>query len=109
MTPALQEDTTLTHIVTALVSGLRPQALYLFGSRARGRAAPTSDYDLLVVQATSDLPGHQRDRLALKALRQVRAPVDVIVLTQDEFETEKASATSLVSTVLREGVALYAA
>jgi len=109
MTPAVRSDETLSRITAALVARLHPDAVFLFGSRARGDSARSSDYDLLVVQATSELPGYQRDREALRALRDIRAAVDVIVLTRAEFEEARACATSLVSTVLREGVALHAA
>lgn len=103
------KDAVLDRIVSTLVERMHPDDVYLFGSRARGDDQAGSDYDLLVVLASSKLPGHRRDREALKALRDVRAPVDVMVLTRAEFETGRASGTSLVSTVLREGVHLHAA
>ncbi len=106
---APRNDAVLDRIVSALVERLQPNDVYLFGSRARGENVAGSDYDLLVVLASSNLPGHRRDREALKALRDVRAPVDVLVLTRDEFEAARTSDTSLVSTVLREGVHVHAA
>jgi tRNA nucleotidyltransferase (CCA-adding enzyme) len=47
--PYLTEDAALKVLVERLVRGLSPRAVYLFGSRARGRARPDSDFDLLVV------------------------------------------------------------
>jgi uncharacterized protein len=43
------EDAALWALVDKLVGGLDPEAVYLFGSRAEGRARPDSDFDLLVV------------------------------------------------------------
>jgi predicted nucleotidyltransferase len=39
----------LEAIVTRLVDALNPFRIYLFGSRAEGRARPDSDFDLVVV------------------------------------------------------------
>ena len=103
------EDPLLTAIVEKIVQRMSPSAVYIFGSRARGDTTTGSDYDLLVVVERSDLPGHQRDREALRALRAIRAPVDVMVLTRDEFERGSRVVTSLPATVLREGRRLHAA
>lgn len=43
------EQEALQAIVQRLVSDLQPLSIYLFGSRAEGRARPDSDFDLLVV------------------------------------------------------------
>lgn len=47
--PYRDEATALRAIVRKLVTALSPRAVYLFGSRAEGRARPDSDFDLLVV------------------------------------------------------------
>jgi len=39
----------LATVVGRLVATLRPEAVYVFGSRALGTASPDSDYDLVVV------------------------------------------------------------
>lgn len=43
------EEAMLDEIVRRLVETLKPERIYLFGSRARGDTHPDSDYDLLVV------------------------------------------------------------
>ncbi len=96
-------------VVRRLVVALEPDLVYLFGSRARGEGGPDSDLDVLVVVAESDLPGHVRDRLALRALRGLSTPVDAIVLTREEFERKVGVVSSLPATVMREGKLLYAA
>ena len=99
----------IQELVTRLVASLAPEAIYLFGSRARGDADPDSDIDVLVVVSASDLPGHVRDRMALKALRGLGAAIDIVVLTRAEFDRRRSVVCSLPATVEREGKQLYAA
>ncbi len=99
--PALQE------IVDRLVQGLQPERIYLFGSQARGQAGDSSDVDLLVIVPDSGLPRYQREVLSYDLLWGVTVPVDVIVLTQAEFQQASRVRTSLASTVRTEGKLLY--
>ena len=96
-------------IARRIVAALSPERIYLFGSRARGDAQPDSDYDVLVVVSTSQLPGHRRDAMALRALRGLRLSVDVLVLTRAEFDGKLDVVCSLPATVVREGKLIYAA
>ncbi len=43
------EGAALKAVLNRLAEALRPFRIYLFGSRAEGRARPDSDFDLLVV------------------------------------------------------------
>lgn len=47
--PYATEDAALRALVDELARSLSPRAVYLFGSRADGRARPDSDFDLLVL------------------------------------------------------------
>ncbi len=106
--PPPGNDPVLSELVRRLVEGLKPEAIYLFGSLARGEGTEESDYDLLVVVPKSDLPGYKRDQQAFRILCGVGAPKDVIVLTREEFERKRKVACSLPATVVREGRVLYA-
>ncbi|MBS1253405.1 MAG: hypothetical protein MAG451_02454 [Anaerolineales bacterium] len=97
----------LEETVNRLVQGLHPERIYLFGSQARGQAGETSDFDLLVVLPESDLPRHRREAISYDLLWGMAAPIDVIVLTQSEFEQGRRVKTSLASTVQKEGELLY--
>lgn len=97
----------LKEVVDRLVHGLRPDRIYLFGSRARGKAGESSDIDLLVVVPESDLPRHRREALSYDLLWGLTMPVDVIVLTQTEFQRASRVKTSLASRVQAEGKMLY--
>ncbi|WP_420641692.1 nucleotidyltransferase domain-containing protein [Candidatus Leptofilum sp.] len=103
----VQISNALDQLVKRLVSRLKPNAIYLFGSQARGEATLDSDYDLLVVLSDSPLPRHERETKAYDALWGLKQPADVIVLTAEEFEESQQVLTSLSSTVLREGALLY--
>jgi len=89
------------------MSALAPDRVYLFGSRARGDAAPNSDYDFLVVVPHSEKPRYRRDQEAYLALCGSGAAKDIIVLTRAEFESSSRAASSLTSAVLREGILLH--
>ena len=102
-------DPILAEIVRRLVRDLRPERIYLFGSRARGESGPDSDFDFLVVVPTSDLPGYKRDQMAFRSLRGVGVSKDVLVMTRGEFERKGRVVCSLAATVLREGRLLYVA
>ena len=101
-------ESPVAEIVDRLVEALHPERVYLFGSRAREEAREASDIDILVVIPHSDLPGFERDRQALRALRGIGVSVDVIVLTTAEFEHKLDVTCSLPATVVREGKLLYA-
>lgn len=105
----LQSDPVLREIVRRLVEACRPERIYLFGSKARADAGPDSDYDIMVVVADSDLPGHRRDQLAYRALRGIGTAVDVLVWTQAAFVSRLHLKASFPSTIVREGRLLYAA
>jgi predicted nucleotidyltransferase len=100
-------DPILAEMIRRLVAAVRPQRIYLFGSRARGEGGAHSDYDLMVVLETSDLPQYKRDQAAFRALCGVGASKDVLVLTRSEFERKLQVVASLPATVVREGRLVY--
>jgi predicted nucleotidyltransferase len=95
--------------VRRLVAAMRPEQVYLFGSRARGDATEDSDYDLLVVVPASDKPRYERAQEAYAHLHGVGIPLDVHVYTRDEFDWLLPAAASLPAAVQQEGRLLYAA
>ena len=80
---------TLAPILARLVERLEPVAIWLFGSRAEGRARPDSDYDLLVVVADG-APAAELDAAgAYELTRGLGLPVDVVACPRSVFEEEK--------------------
>ena len=106
--PFRNEDEALAAVVDRLVSGLDPQAIWLFGSRARGTARPDSDFDLLAVAKKGAAWGNDHDA-AYRPLRGLGVGCDVVPCGADEFEEAATWHTSLVAVVLEEGRKLYEA
>ena len=102
-------DAIVGSILRRLVEAYQPEAVYLFGSRARGRADSDSDYDLLVVVPADAPEAHRRPQLAVRALRGVGVPVDAVIMTRPSFDLRAHVVNSLPETALREGRLLYGA
>jgi predicted nucleotidyltransferase len=102
-------DPTLREIVQRLVDAFEPEAIYLFGSHARGEEVADSDLDLMVVVSDTAAPERRGSRLAYRALRGTGVAADVLVWTRSEFDRRLHLRASLPSTVVREGKLLYAA
>ena len=84
--------------------------VYLFGSHATGRAAPDSDYDLLIVSRQFEHVPRLRRHFGMHDLFYEvggNAPMDLICLTPEEFEMAKGRIT-LVAAVLPEAIDLLA-
>jgi uncharacterized protein len=99
----------LARVIERLVAAFEPEAIYLFGSQARGDATPDSDVDLLVVVKTADRPAHQLAQAAYRAIGWHSMAIDILVMPREEFEWRSRALASLPATVLREGRTLYAA
>jgi predicted nucleotidyltransferase len=103
----LRRDPALAEVVRRLRDVFQPNRIYLFGSRARGDAGTDSDYDLMVV-VRDDMPGPlRRPGVAYKALRGTGVAADILVWTQDAFQSRLSLRASLPTTVVEEGTLLY--
>lgn len=93
--------------VKEIIEQLKPykaEKIILFGSYAYGEPGPDSDFDFLVIKDTNK-PMRERNveaRLLIKAL----VPVDIFVLTSDEFEEYKVS-NYFVKEIAEEGKIVY--
>jgi predicted nucleotidyltransferase len=86
---------------------LRPEAIWLFGSRARGDQRSDSDFDILVVLPDA-LGAKARDyRHALDPLLGSGLPCDVLPCSASDFEQAKDEPGTIVHTAVREGRLLY--
>ncbi len=103
------EDPALAELVRRLVEIYHPLRIYLFGSRARGDWGPDSDYDLMLVvpDETPEEPGQQEAAFAAES--ETRAWSDRIIIADSDFQFRLGARASLPSTVVREGLLLYAA
>jgi predicted nucleotidyltransferase len=94
---------TLQLIVQRLYSKIKPKKVYLFGSRARSDHHQDSDYDLVAVVSNSKQSKLERSAKARTAIGSVGAAVDIIVLTEKEFEQASREYGSLVEIIESEG------
>ena len=81
-------------------------AIWAFGSRARGDAAPDSDLDVCVVL---DALTREADRAVMRLAWEIGFEHDVVISTitysRAEFEHGPCSQSPLVRAILREGIA----
>ena len=99
----------LALIVRAIVASVHPDAVILFGSRARGDFRPDSDFDLALVAPD----GTERRRCAMKAYEGIATVrgrsigVDVVALTPQIIAAERDLPGSIARAVMRDGVPVY--
>lgn len=94
----------LPHITQALVEGLNPNKIILFGSRARGTHTKRSDLDLFIIQETDRSP-LERIAAGLTHLPLLPCDTDLIVYTPEELASKQDS--PFIRRVIREGIVLY--
>ncbi len=95
-------------VIERLVDRYDPEEIWLFGSRAEGRAHPESDWDLLVV-LPDDVPPARLDLVeAWRAVKDLRMPVDVVPCTRTEFDIERDEFDTLPRAAFLRGRRLYA-
>ncbi|MGH6917623.1 MAG: nucleotidyltransferase domain-containing protein [Geminicoccaceae bacterium] len=94
-------------MVERLVAAFDPEAIYLFGSRARGDASPLSDFDLMMITRSDE-------DVATVDLAEAYAPVqalgiacEVIPCSRATFERERRACTGICQTVAHEGRLVY--
>jgi predicted nucleotidyltransferase len=106
----LNEAEVLRRMIDILVREADPEAIILFGSRARGDARPDSDVDLLIIEREPFGPGRSRIQEAARlyhALRHLPASKDLLVYSRDEFQRWKEALNHVVANATREGRVLY--
>jgi predicted nucleotidyltransferase len=106
-----EEDSLIRQIVEVIVREADPDAVILFGSRARGEARPESDVDLLIIERAPFGPQHSRRQETARlylALRKLAVSKDLLLYSRDEFERFKDSSHHVIGRARREGQVLHA-
>jgi predicted nucleotidyltransferase len=102
------DDTPLRQIVERLAASYTPEKIILFGSRAYGSPDADSDFDLLIIKETSDVPRERRYQVRkILWLLPLKAAVEPIVLTQTELTRRLGLGDSFINKIVREGRILY--
>ena len=101
------EDTLVKKIVRRIARSVKPERIILFGSKADGTDREESDVDLLVIYR-----GPLGKRQVLLQIRELFPhpdfSLDVLVLTPDEFESQKDVANTLAREAEDKGIVCYA-
>lgn len=99
-------DPKLKEILEKLIPEFKPEKIFLFGSRANGKAIKTSDYDLFLIVPESNLSKRQRMTKALELLWGNGVSVDIFIYTTKEFDESRSDFNSIPYTVFNEGLEL---
>ena len=96
----------LNEAARRLVEKFHPDRIILFGSHARGTADDRSDVDFLVITRFS---GKRRQVMLEmdRALGELDAAFDIVVLTEEEFEEECNIPGTIGRYAAKEGKVLY--
>lgn len=92
--------------VDRIVALYDPDAVYVFGSYAKGELTGTSDLDLVVVKPT-ELPRWRRGRDVVAVLSELAFELDLLFVTPAELAEELADQYSLLATVMPGARPLY--
>lgn len=101
------EDEALRGLVRRLADWLDPQAIWLFGSRARGDHRPDSDFDFMVVAKPGAAWGNDDYDVVCKPTRDTRVNCDVVPCDAEHFEVGLQLNTSFVTRIVGEGRETY--
>ena len=95
-------------LLSRLIEAMRPEEIWLFGSRARGNARPDSDWDLLIV-LPNEASEEQIDLgFTWQILRGLGIPTDAIPVRRSDLDWARDHVGTLEYTVVREGRRIYA-
>ena len=94
-------------LLRALVTRYQPEQIWLFGSRGRGEALPSSDWDLLVVVPDSTPEADLSPLVPWRLKREADVRADVIVYRSSEFVDERGVVNTLAFEVCRDGFLLH--
>lgn len=102
------EEEALDAVVDRLVTALKPEEVWLFGSRARGDHRPESDFDVLVVTGRRDGSAADDYERAYAPVRGLGVGVDVVPYRLDDFVRASEDPNTMAGKAVREGKRLYA-
>ena len=100
-------DASLARLLKVVVDALDPLEVWLFGSRAEGRARDTSDYDVLIVLPDNATAEALDLRSAYWLADRADVAADLIPLTMSEFNVDKDILDTLARAAWLRGKCLY--
>ena len=107
--PFRDERAAVAFLRDRLVADLKPESIWLFGSRARDDARPDSDFDLLVV-LRDGLPDEEYSHYAVaRPVVACGLGCDIVPASWSTFVREKDQNGSFVNAIVSEGREIYRA
>lgn len=102
------ELSALRPLLARIIEQWNPLQIWLFGSRARGDASPTSDWDLFVV-APDDVPDRELDDplIGWRLRRKSGVRADVITCRGRDFVEDRSTPNTMAFEVATDGVLIY--
>jgi predicted nucleotidyltransferase len=96
----------ISRLLDRIVAEFRPVEIRLFGSRARGVADVTSDWDLFVV-VPDDLEAVDDPFAGYRLRRETRIPADIILCPDAEFREDRDTPNTLAYEAAHHGATIY--
>lgn len=94
-------------LLTRIQEKYHPEQIWLFGSRARGDARPSSDWDLLVVVPDGTDEGELDPLTAWRLQKGSGVHADVIPCLASEFRDDLGTVNTISYVVASEGILIY--
>ena len=99
-------QSTVNEIVRRIVERFHPERIILFGSYARGETKSDSDLDVMVVMPVDGSRRQKANEIDL-LLADRTVPMDVIVVTPEQYERQRGIIGTIVREAVREGKVMY--
>ncbi len=99
-------DEKLSEAVNLLKEAANPERIILFGSRARGDIHEESDFDIMVIEKEVKSKNKEIVRL-LRVISRTLVNVDLIVVSEEQFNQWKHNLNSVYNKASKEGRILY--
>jgi uncharacterized protein len=99
-------EQTIQEAIRRLVAAAQPRKIILFGSYARGDARERSDLDFMVIER--EVPERHKEMLRLHdVLRSLHIPVDVLVVSEENFDYWADTPNTVYFEANEEGIVCY--
>ena len=96
----------LEEMTRRIVERFQPDRIILFGSYAKGEVTEDSDLDILIVMPVEGSRRQRANEIDL-ALADRIVPMDLIVVTPEQFDRQKDAIGTIVREAVREGKVIY--